>query len=141
MLVTIGIDVGHTTGMVALAYFESSKKPVVWRSESYPINCIHKFTADLHEWVKLYSADEVIIEYPEVTHNNTYRPDVLKNLISIIQDIVRPVPNIREVKPTQWKQTPVLDREFRYGEPLNTKHEADAAKMALWSMIYGKKKN
>lgn len=141
MKVALGVDVGLTTGMAVIAYFESSKKPVVYRSESYAINQIHKFTADLHEWLRLYKPDEILVEWPEVTHNNTYRPDVLKNLIGIIQDIVRPVPNVREVKPTQWKQTPVLDREFRHGEPLNTKHEADAAKIALWSMTYGKKKS
>jgi hypothetical protein len=140
MKVFCGIDVGHTTGLAVVAYFESSKKPVVYVSNSYAINQLGKFTSDLWEFLNLYKPDEVLVEYPETTKHMTYKPELLKNLNGIMKDILAKVKNVREVRPTDWKQTPAITKEFRYGQQLITRHEEDAAKMCYWAAVYGKKK-
>ena len=139
MRVSMGIDVGHTTGLAVVAYFESPKKPVVYHAFSYPVNELKRLERDLWDCINRYKPDEVLVEYPEVTRHNTYKPELLKNIISLVRDMLTKVPCVREVRPTDWKQTPALDKEFRYGQSLNTRHEADAAKMCFWASVYAKR--
>lgn len=139
MKVYAGIDVGHTTGVSVVAYFESSQRTVVYMANSYAVNQLNKMYSDLWDAIHQYKPDGVLVEYPEVTRHMTYNPGVLKNVVSIVKDMLKNVPKVREVRPTDWKQTPAVGKEINCGQTLNTRHELDAARMCYWAAIYNTK--
>lgn len=135
MKVVMGIDVGHTTGLAIVAYFESSKKPVIYVARSYGADLLNQMQFDLFMFQNIYHPDAILVEYPVLTQHLTYRPETLRGISGIVEDMLAKTPHVA-VRPTDWKQTPAAEVIFSHGQILQTRHELDAARMCVWGVLY-----